>query len=313
MNDIEAVKLALEEAYTKLKGNVSGDVATYIPALAQADPNSFSMTITDLQGNSSKIGDGDIPFSIQSISKVLTYGLALHDHGRSVVKKKVGVEPTGDAFNSIIKLDAQNKPPNPMTNAGAIAITDMIKGTSLDHKLNSILAMYQRILGQMPSIDMEVYQSECDTGHRNRAIAHLLMHYGILGETANDALDLYFKQCSVLTTATDLSVIAATLANKGVSPMTKERVFERKYVRNILSVMFSCGLYDGAGEWAFEVGLPAKSGVSGGIMAVVPGKCGIGIYSPPLDSRGNSIRGTKACKILSKRLGWHVLECGDGA
>jgi len=309
MSDVENLELALEEAYNKLKNNTSGDVATYIPALANADPNNFGIAITNVQGKSYKVGDSDLEFSIQSISKVLTYALALHDNGRSAVREKVGVEPTGDAFNSIIKLDAQNKPPNPMTNAGAITVTDMIKGASSDDKLNNILAMYENILGHAPKIDMGVYKSECDTGHRNRAIASLLMHYGVLGEAKNESLDLYFKQCSVLTTATELSVIAATLANKGVSVITNERVFQKKYVRDILSVMFSCGLYDGAGAWAFEVGMPAKSGVSGGIMAVVPGKYGIGIYSPPLDGRGNSIRGTKACKILSKSLGWHVLEC----
>lgn len=309
MNEVDAVESALNDAYNKLKGDVSGKVATYIPALANADPKSFGIAITDMQGKSYKIGDSDLPFSIQSISKVLTYALALQDNGRSVVRGRVGVEPTGDAFNSIIKLDAENKPPNPMTNAGAIAVTDMIKGESRENKLSNILNMYKNILGQTPEIDMGVYKSEYETGHRNRAIASLLMHYEILGEARNDALDLYFKQCSVLTTATELSVMAATLANKGVSTATNERVFQKKYVRDILSVMFSCGLYDGAGEWAFEVGMPAKSGVSGGIMAVVPGRFGIGIYSAPLDARGNSIRGTKACKLLSKRLGCHVLEC----
>ena len=310
MKDIDVLWSALEEAHSKLKGDVSGEVASYIPALAKGGANSFGIAITDLQGKSYKIGDSDLPFSIQSISKVLTYGLALHDHGRDYIRARVGVEPTGDAFNSIIKLDSNNKPPNPMTNAGAIAITDMIKGETQDEKLSIILDAYKSILGQNPKIDMEVYQSEFDTGHRNRAIAHLLRHFGIMGKDANDALDLYFKQCSILTSATEISVIAATLANEGVSPLTNKRVIQKKYVRDILSVMFSCGLYDGAGEWAFEVGMPAKSGVSGGILAVVPGKCGIGIFSPPLDARGNSVRGIKACEILSKRLGWHVLECG---
>lgn len=309
MKDIDAVELALEKAYSTLKDNVSGKISTYIPALAQADPNSFGIAITDLQGKSYKIGDSDTPFSIQSISKVLTYGLALNDHGRDNIRERVGIEPTGEPFDAIIKLDYNNKPLNPMTNTGAIAITDMINGTSSDNKLNIILNAYTKILGHAPKIDMSVYQSEYDTAHRNRAIAHLLTHFGILDETANDVLDLYFKQCSVLTSATELSVIASTLANKGVSPITNERVIQKNYIRDILSVMFSCGLYDGAGEWAFEVGMPAKSGVSGGIMAVVPGKCGIGIFSPPIDTRGNSVRGTKACKILSKRLGWHALEC----
>ncbi len=311
MKDIEAVQLALETAYTTLKDNISGEVATYIPALAQADPNSFGIAITDLKGKSYKIGDSDLPFSIQSISKVLTYGLALHDHGRDDIRERVGIEPTGEPFDAIIKLDDHNKPLNPMTNTGAIAITDMIKGTSPDNKLDIILNAYTKVLGHPPEIDMEVYQSEYDTGHRNRAIAHLLTHFDILDETANDVLRLYFKQCSILTNATELSVLASTLANKGISPVTNERVIQKEYIRDILSVMFSCGLYDGAGEWAFEVGMPAKSGVSGGIMAVVPGKCGIGILSPPLDSRGNSVRGTKACKILSKRLGWHALECSE--
>jgi len=308
MSDIDVVQSALEKTYAKLKDNNSGDVATYIPALAQADPNNFGIVITDLKGNSYKIGDTETTFSIQSISKVLTYGLALQDHGRDVVRARVGIEPTGEPFNSIIKLDDSNKPLNPMTNAGAIAIADMIKGASSDNKLDIILKSYSAILGRTPEIDMTVYQSEFDTGHRNRAIAHLLTHFGVLDGMGSGVLDLYFKQCSILTNATDISIIAATLANKGVSPLTNERVIQPKYIRDILSVMFSCGLYDGAGEWAFEVGMPAKSGVSGGIMAVVPGKCGIGIFSPPLDERGNSIRGTKACKMLSKQLNWHVLE-----
>ena len=311
MKDSQVVERALKEAYESLKGDETGEIASYIPELAKANSKQFGIAITDVKGNTYKIGDYDTPFSIQSISKVLAYGLALHDHGREKVRERVGIEPTGEAFNSIIKLDSHNKPLNPMTNAGAITITDMIKGESLDHKLSIILGTYKNILGYTPDIDLKAYQSEYDTGHRNRAIAHLLTHFGILEETANDVLELYFKQCSVLTSAVELSVQAATLANKGVSPITNLPIIEKKNIRDILSVMFSCGLYDGAGEWTFEVGMPAKSGVSGGIMAVVPGKCGIGIFSPPLNKRGNSIRGTKACKILSKRLGWHVLECNE--
>lgn len=307
MNKKDLSKILIN-IHRKLKGVSDGKVATYIPELSKADPKWFGIAVTDIKGNIAEIGDTNIKFSIQSISKVFTYALALEHIGRDNLRKKVGIEPTGEPFNAIIKLDAYNKPFNPMTNAGAIATSGLVKGNSISERLDHILNIYQSILASRPVVDIATYNSENRTGHRNRAIANLLTHFNVIKSSPEETLDLYFQQCSLMVTAKDLSILAATLANKGKSPITKQQSVSSEYIRDILSVMFSCGLYDGAGEWAFEVGLPAKSGVGGGIMAVVPGKCGIGIFSPPLDKRGNSVRGIMACKQLSKSLGWHVFD-----
>jgi glutaminase len=233
--------------------------------------------------------------------------LALEDNGPDKVRAKIGVEPTGDAFNSISLAQSTGCPFNPMINAGAIAATSLIAGHSREDKLQRLLTVLSTYAGRPLSIDTPVYESERDTGHRNRAIAHLLRNFDIIPMDPEPALDLYFQQCSVSVTCHDLAVMAATLANQGVNPLTGEPAVPAACVDSMLSVMTTCGMYDYAGEWVYSVGLPAKSGVAGGVLAVLPGQLGIGVFSPRLDARGNSVRGVAVCKELSRDLNLHFL------
>jgi glutaminase len=222
----------------------------------------------------------------------------------------VGVEPLGDAFNSYIRLDAESKRPhNPMINAGAISVTALLHARYGDDTIARILDRLSAAAGHRLTVDENVFVSERRTGHRNRAIAHLLLNFGVVHDEAEHALDVYFKQCAILVTCRDLAAIAATLANMGRNPITGEQVFDIATVRNMLSIMFTCGMYDYSGEWAYRVGVPAKSGVSGGVMAVVNRQLGIATYSPRLDARGNSCRGIEACAELAARFGLHTFDC----
>ena len=276
------------------------------------NPELFSICIVTVDGQTYKVGDYQQQFTIQSISKVFAYGLALEDHGRDYVLTRVGVEPTGDAFNAIILDEKSKRPYNPMVNAGAIATTSLIKGNCPTERLNRVLEMFSKYTGRDTMVDISVFTSERSTGHRNRAIAHLMLNFGMIDQNIEEVLDLYFQQCAVMVNCQDLAVMAATMANKGVNPVTGEQALDSRYIKDILSVMYTCGMYNFAGEWAYKVGLPAKSGVCGGIMAVVPHKMGIGVFSPLLDVRGNSVRGVKVCEELSRRLGLHLFECsGD--
>jgi glutaminase len=302
----------LREIHARYAGLNDGKVADYIPELAKADPRWFGIAIATADGQLFEVGDSRQMFTIQSISKPLVYGLALKDHGYERVLEKVGVEPTGEAFNSIVLDEASNRPFNPMVNAGAIATADLIKGKDYPQRVGRLIAMFSRYCGREVHIDNTVFMSERATGHRNRAIGHLMLNFGMVGERIEESLELYFQQCSVLVSARDLAVIAATLANGGMNPITRDRAIEQRYVKYLLSIMYSCGMYDYAGEWVYRVGIPAKSGVGGGIMAVVPGQLGIGIYSPPLDAKGNSVRGIKVCEELSERFGLHCFESGPG-
>jgi glutaminase len=301
--DLQRCLQALYQDYLPLQ---TGEVATYIPELAKVNPDQFAICIATTDGKIFEIGDSSHSFTIQSISKVLMYGLALEDHGRELLLANVGVEPTGDAFNAII-LDEQSKRPyNPMVNAGAIATTSLIKGGNAAERLNRMLAMFELYTGHEITIDMSVFMSERITGNRNRAMAYLMLNFGMIHQPVDEHLDLYFQQCSVRVTCRDLAVMAATLAHQGVNPITTMRALPTDYVKDLLSVMYTCGMYNFAGEWAYRVGLPAKSGVSGGILAVVPGKMGIGVFSPRLDRRGNSLRGVKVCESLSETLHLHL-------
>jgi len=299
---------ALNELHLKYRELDEGMVADYIPELARALPQSFSVCVVTADGQVYEVGDYDQRFTIQSISKPFVYGMALQDRGREAVMQRVGVEPTGDAFNSIIKLDSANRPHNPCVNAGAIATTSMIKGDDPTQRLNRVLDTFRRYVGHHVDVDMSVFMSERTSGHRNRAIAHLMLNFGMISDNVEQILDLYFQQCSILVTCRDLAVMGATLANGGVNPLTGERALDENHIRDILTVMYTCGMYDYAGQWAYEVGLPAKSGVAGGIVAVVPNQLGIGVYSPPLDSRGNSVRGIRVCEDLSQNFGMHLFD-----
>ncbi len=295
----------LHEKYAELR---DGEVATYIPELAKANPEWFGICLATTDGRIYEVGDTQQPFTIQSISKPFTYGLALEDRGRDAVLAKIGVEPTGDAFNSISLAPGTGRPLNPMINAGAIAAASLVAGYSQDDKLKRLLGVYSLYTGRQLSVDAAVYESERATGHRNRAIGHMLRNFGILSEDPEPALDLYFRQCSVSVDCHDLSIMAATLANGGVNPLTGERAVRSEFVEDILSVMTMCGMYDYAGEWVYSVGMPAKSGVAGGVLVVLPGQLGIGVFSPRLDSRGNSVRGIQVCTDLSRDLQLHFLR-----
>ncbi len=302
----------LNKLHAKFSGLDEGKVADYIPELAKADPNWFGISLATVNGQSFAVGDHEQSFTIQSCSKLFVYGLALEDHGREAVMSKVGVEPTGEPFNAIVLDEGTNRPYNPMVNAGAIATTALIKGEDAAERLNRTLEMFRRYVGKKVHIDAAVFTSERQTGHRNRAIAHLMLNFGMIPENVESVLDLYFQQCSLLVTTGDLAKMAATLANNGVNPFTGEQAVNSQYVKDILSVMYTCGMYDFAGEWAYSVGLPAKSGVSGCILAVVPNKLGIAVFSPLLDERGNGVRGIRVCQELSKVLGMHVFDGTNG-
>jgi glutaminase len=304
----------LKDLYSKYKSLKEGAVANYIPELAKVNPDLFSICIVTIDGQIYEVGDFDQLFTIQSISKVFAYGLALEDHGRDYVLTRVGVEPTGDAFNAIILDEQSNRPLNPMVNAGAIATTSLIKGAGATERLNRMLNMLKRYIGHDVFVDISVFTSERSTGHRNRAMAHLMLNFGMIDQNIEESLDLYFQQCAVMVNCRDLAVMAATLANKGINPITHEQAVKSSYIKDILSVMYTCGMYNFAGEWAYKIGIPAKSGVCGGIMAVVPHQMGIAVFSPPLDKRGNSVRGVKVCEELSQQLGLHLFECsGKGS
>lgn len=288
-----------------------GAVATYIPELGRADPTWFGVAAVTLDGRVHQVGDTGVPFTIQSISKPLTYGLVLDDLGEDAVRARIGVEPTGEAFNSITLAAGSGMPLNPMVNAGAIAAAGLVRTHDLRSPLEHLLAGYERFTGRPVVVDDAVLGSERATGHRNRAIGQLLRASGAIDGDADAVVERYFAQCSVAVSTVDLAVIAATLANGGLNPVTGQRAISAASTRSVLAVMASCGMYDGAGEWLYSVGLPAKSGVSGGILVVVPGQLGIAVFSPPLDASGNSVRGVRVCRDLVRDLGLHPLR-GDG-
>ena len=301
----------LDTLYNEYACMDAGAVASYIPELLKADPAWFGIALVTVDGHVYQAGDSRQAFTIQSISKAITYGIALEDQGTDAVMRKVDVEPSGEAFNSISLEPGTGRPRNPMINAGAIATVALINGERPEDKFERMLACYERYLGRRVELDEDVYRSEKATGHRNRAIAYLLHNSNILERTPDDTLDVYFKQCSLLVTCRDLAVIGATLANDGVNPITGVRALRSPYVAKVLSVMMSCGMYDYSGAWMYEVGMPAKSGVGGGIVAVLPGQFGLSVFSPPLDDRGNSARGIAVCRKISADYSLHTLHTGS--
>jgi glutaminase len=300
------IQTYLAELHGRLAGMHRGQLASYIPELAKADPKAFGICLVTMDGVAYTVGDTDSMFTMQSISKPFVFATALADRGQPLVARKVGVEPSGDAFNSI-SLDPQTGAPrNPMINAGAIATTSLVAGDTTEAQWQRIEASIAAFVGRDVRMDESVYRSESETGFRNRAIAWMLKNFGIIDGEPMATLENYFRQCSLLVSCRDLAYMAATLANGGVHPLSGETVLPAEHVERVLSVMVSCGMYDYSGNWLYEVGMPAKSGVSGGIIAVVPGRFGIGIYSPLHDEKGNSVRGIAACKCLSQDLGLHA-------
>jgi len=298
----------LQDLHTEFSRVTDGKVATYIPELAKADPNWFGICLVTVNGAVYEIGDSAQPFTIQSISKPFVYGLALEDHGRADVLARVGLEPTGDAFNSISLDPGTGRPRNPMINAGAIATAGLISGKTPQSRLKRLLDMFGTYAGRELALDEAVYRSESETGHRNRAIGHMLRNFDMITGDPTPVVELYFQQCSVSVTCRDLALMAGTLANRGLNPITGKRALRGEYVESVLSVMGSCGMYDFAGEWIYKIGMPAKSGVAGGVIAVLPGQLGIGVFSPPLDARGNSVRGIGVCNALSRSLDLHLFN-----
>jgi glutaminase len=298
----------LTELHRRATEVTGGTPADYIPELGKVDPSLLGIAIVTVDGQIYAVGDADVDFTIQSVSKPFLYGYALQRYGRLRVLEQVGVEPTGEAFNSIVLDEVANRPFNPMVNAGAIAIAEMMQGSSQEDRVANMLDLFSSLTGRKLEIDKAVFASELATGHRNRAIAYMMLNTAMIERDPNEVLDLYFRQCSVKVTCCDLAIMAATLANDGRNPVTGQAVFETQYVRDILTVMNSCGMYDYAGEWAYEVGMPAKSGVSGCIIAVIPGQIGICVYSPSIDDQGNSVRGIRVCQEISNEFELHAFN-----
>jgi glutaminase len=298
----------LDEIYEKYRHVDEGAVATYIPELGKANAADFGICMATVDGHVFRAGDCDKEFTIQSMCKPFAFQMALEQDGVAETLKYVGVEPSGDAFNSI-ELDARTgRPFNPMINAGAIVVASRIKKLPVETGVRAFVEKMSGAAGRELRIDEAVLESETLTGNRNRAIAYLMRNFATIDEHVNESLHQYFAQCSLLVTCQDVAMMAATLANIGTNPITGKRVFDFQFIKYVLTVMLTCGLYDYAGGWAYEVGVPAKSGVGGGIFGVVNRQLGISVYSPRLDAQGNSVRGILVCKELASHFGLHAFE-----
>ncbi|GGD46408.1 glutaminase [Microbacterium faecale] len=305
----------LTEALGHVEEDRSGSLAGYIPELAAADPHCLGAAFAMVDGTVYGAGDVDTAFTIQSISKPFVYALALADRGFEEVLAKVGVEPSGEAFNQISLEPGSGRPLNPMINAGAITAHSLVGSHDLDaaERTRRVIAGLSAFAGRPLSVDESVCSSEMAHAHRNLAIAHMLRSYGILDDDPRAVVDGYIRQCSVLVTARDLAIMAATLADHGLNPLSGERVVSESVIRQVLSVMATCGMYDAAGDWATQVGIPAKSGVAGGLIGALPGQVGIATFSPRLDAHGNSVRGVALFEQFSGDMGLHVMSVPPAA
>ena len=302
------IERVLKEAYGKFKNDNGGKNADYIKALAEVDSKIFGITLVTPEGKVYEIGDTGSQVSIQSISKVFTAALVLQEKGEKFLQEKIGVNATGLPFNSVLAIELHGgSASNPFVNAGAIQSTSWVEAADAKERWLKIKQNMDAFAGKKLSFNEVVYESEVNDNKRNQAIAKLLDAYGRMGSDPLEATTVYTKQCSVNVSAHDLGVMAATFANHGVNPITGKRVIDAKYVPKVLAVMATAGLYDNAGDWLYLTGTPAKSGVGGGILAIVPGKLGIGVVSPPLDKYGNSVRGQKAAAYIIEKLGLNPL------
>lgn len=294
-------------AFAKFKGDKSGTNADYIPYLANVQSNLFAVVIVTTNGQIYSIGDINYAFSIQSCSKVFTLCQIMQESGEKAVLDKIGVEPTGMPFNSVVALSLHDdKAVNPLVNAGAMAAVSMVKASNAEERWNKILAYESKFAGEPLKLIDAVYKSESESNFRNRGIAWILYNSTNLFCDPPEAVDVYTKQCSIGVTAKQLGIMGATLANHGVNPITKERCIDAKYVPRVLAVMTMCGFYDESGEWAYRAGLPAKTGVGGGIVAVVPNKMAIVAFSPPLNEAGNSVRASEAINYIVEQLDLNI-------
>ena len=303
----ELVEAVVKEAYEKFKNDPNGKNADYIPYLAQVDSKLFGVAVVTTDNQVFTLGDVNYSFSIQSISKVFTLALAMEELGPDKVFEKVGSEPTGRPFNSpLAVVDMPTHTGNPLVNAGAIATTSLISGRDAADKWNKILNFYSKAAGEKLVLIDEVYKSEAATNTGNKALSMLLAKYDRIYADPFESVDIYTKQCSVGVNAAQLARMGATLANNGVNPLTGEQVIKREDIPHILSTMTMAGLYDGSGGWAWHVGLPAKSGVGGGIVAVVPGKGAIAVFAPPLDEAGNSVKAQEVIEYVAQKLSYNL-------
>lgn len=305
--DVEWVRRLVLEAYERYRGLDEGKVADYIPALARVPRDLFGIVVAGVKGTVIEVGDVNHLFTIQSVSKPFVFALVCQEIGYLEARAKLGVNATGLPFNSVMAIELNaDRTMNPMVNAGAIAATSLIPGDSAAEKWRFIQEGLSRFAGRPLELDIEVYESEAATNQRNRGIARLLESYGRMYCDPLEATDVYTRQCALAVTAHDLAIMAATLADGGVNPVTKERVVDPVVCKRVLAVLATAGLYEQSGDWLFEIGLPGKSGVGGGIFTVTPGKGGLGVFAPPLDSAGNSVKGQKVTKYLSERLGLNL-------
>ena len=300
----------LDEVLQSVAADRTGVLANYIPELAEVDPERLGASIAMVDGELYASGDTDSLFTIQSISKPFVYALALADRGFERVLDKVGVEPSGEPFNEISLEDSSGRPLNPMINAGAITTHSLVGTETMNpaERMERVISGLSAFAGRSLDVDEAVYSSEIEHAHRNLAIAHMLRSHDILTENPTGVVEGYTRQCSLLVTVQDLAMVAATLANYGIQPVTGEQVVPKTVVRQVLSVMFTCGMYNAAGDWATQVGIPAKSGVGGGIIGAVPGQLGLATFSPRLDVHGNSVRGVSLFERFSSDMGMHVMN-----
>lgn len=308
--DPAGLQRALEETWEWCRDRDGGHLATYIPELAKVDPDRFSLTACTPSGEVVAVGDSGHGFTLQSLCKPFLYGGALKEHGAAAVAERVGVEPTGDAFDSIVRLESgTHRPHNPMVNAGALAVAGLFVEHPEGDPVGRMLSLFEDLTGRSGlQVDGRVHDSEHATADRNRAMAWLMAHFGMLRAPVESVLEVYLKACSLVVTCRDLAVLAGTLAAGGTNPVTHVPALPRTFVRDVLAVMATCGMYDAAGAFALDVGLPAKSGVSGGLMAVVPGRLGLAAFSPRVDDHGTSVRGLSALRGLASHLPLHPLQ-----
>jgi len=304
----EAARGIIDAAYERYRRVDDGVVASYIPALATVDPDLFGIAVVATNGNVHSVGDALHPFTIQSISKAFVFALVLEAIGADVARRRLGVNSTGLPFNSVMAIELQpDRATNPMVNPGAISTTSLVPGDTADAKWEHLRRGLSAFAGRELEMDDEVYASEAAANERNSGMAHLMRSYGRMWFDPDQATDVYTRQCSLLVTASDLAAMGATLANGGVNPITGARVIGPSNCHRVLAVMMTCGLYENSGEWLYDIGLPGKSGVGGGIVTVSPGKGGLATFSPRLDDAGNSVRGRLATAYLSRQLGINLL------
>jgi glutaminase len=314
-HDLDATETHLRDLYKQYLALGYERVATYYPPEMEEERHLFGIAYAGVDGSEPiSVGDCEIPFPLHSMGKVFTYGVVLEDNGREATLERVGVEPSGEAYNAFRFDTRENRPFNPMVNAGALVVAEMVSGVDRDEKVARVVEKL-RLYAANPEleVDEETLDYELRANDRNLGLSYLMRSLGMLHKETDleENLAVYLSICSVKLTTRDLAVMGSTLAHGGINPQTAERAIEREFVRDLLTVMLMCGMYDAAGQWAYDVGLPAKSAVSGGLLAAMPGRAGFGLFSPGLDSNGNSVRALGACRELNRLYGLHVL--GDPA